>query len=112
MARKRLQDETVETEGRESAEASVRKASARSGKPASHRKRPAAQQMAAEATAAPAPPVTLRPVISAQQRHTMIAEAADYRAERRAEGESDPERDWYEAEAEINRLLETSTRLS
>ena len=43
----------------------------------------------------------------AQGRHSMIAEAAYYRAERRGFGPGDCVRDWLEAEAEIAQRLDT-----
>jgi hypothetical protein len=46
---------------------------------------------------------------TAEQRRQMIAEAAYYIAERRGFTEGDPERDWYEAEAQIDRALGAST---
>ncbi len=56
-------------------------------------------------TPLPSPRATL-PVISSQVRHSMIAEAAYYRAEKRGDGPGDPDQDWYEAEAEIEQMLE------
>lgn len=43
--------------------------------------------------------------ITLPQRERMIAEAAYYRAEHRGFQGGDPQQDWLEAEAEINRLL-------
>ncbi|HZM68891.1 MAG TPA: DUF2934 domain-containing protein [Candidatus Cryosericum sp.] len=43
--------------------------------------------------------------ISSEERRRMIAEAAYYRALRRSVGEGSPDRDWIEAEAEIDALL-------
>lgn len=43
--------------------------------------------------------------ISAEERRRMIAEAAYYRAQHRSLGEGSPDRDWIEAEAEIDALL-------
>ena len=39
-------------------------------------------------------------------REKLVAEAAYYLAERRSFAGGDPEQDWYEAEAEINRQLD------
>lgn len=44
----------------------------------------------------------------ARSRHDMIAEAAYHRAARRGFAGGDPDRDWYEAEAEIEALLRAS----
>jgi hypothetical protein len=43
--------------------------------------------------------------ISAEVRERMIAEAAYYKAEHRGFAGGTPERDWYEAESEIDALL-------
>lgn len=43
--------------------------------------------------------------ITLAQRERMIAEAAYYRAEHRGFQGGDPQQDWLEAEAEINRML-------
>lgn len=43
--------------------------------------------------------------ITLPQRERMIAEAAYYRAEHRGFQGGDPQQDWLEAEAEINRML-------
>ncbi len=40
----------------------------------------------------------------------MISEAAYYKAESRGFSEADPDRDWYEAEAEIDGMLGGKTR--
>lgn len=40
-----------------------------------------------------------------EERHRQIAEAAYFRAEQRGFSGRDPERDWYEAEAEIDAAL-------
>jgi len=45
--------------------------------------------------------------VTPEQRYHMIAEAAYYRAERRGFGSGDPARDWLEAEAEIDRILQS-----
>jgi hypothetical protein len=45
--------------------------------------------------------------VSADERRRMIAEAAYYKAARRGFAAGDPDRDWIEAEAEIDaRLIE------
>ena len=44
--------------------------------------------------------------VSEEARRRMIAEAAYYRAERRAFKDGDPAADWLMAEAQINRMLE------
>lgn len=47
--------------------------------------------------------------ISPEERHRMIAEAAYYKAVNRGPGNTDPQADWYAAEAEIDaKLLESS----
>lgn len=46
------------------------------------------------------------PIVTTQVRHSMIAVAAYYRAERRGNGPGDPVQDWFEAEAEIEQQLE------
>ena len=45
------------------------------------------------------------PAISPEERRHMIADAAYFRAQRRGSQGGDPERDWIEAEAEIDALL-------
>ena len=64
---------------------------------------PASPTKAVPAAAAP------MPVVDGQARQAMIAEAAYYRAQKRGDGPGDPVSDWYEAEAEIEHLLEGST---
>jgi hypothetical protein len=61
---------------------------------------------AQQATAA-TPPVDDPFVISPEERHRLIAEAAYFRAQRRgfAGGEEQAQQDWLEAEAEIDRAL-------
>jgi hypothetical protein len=49
------------------------------------------------------------PTVSAEQRHSMIAESAYRRAERRAFGGGDPVSDWLESEREVDALLSRST---
>lgn len=44
--------------------------------------------------------------VTSEQRYQMIAEAAYFIAERRGFGSGDPARDWLEAEAEIDRILQ------
>jgi DUF2934 family protein len=51
---------------------------------------------------------TATATITTEHRHQMIATAAYERAERRAFRDGDPVRDWLEAEAEIDRMLEQS----
>lgn len=65
------------------------------------RKRAAAKAAPKNATAAVGPGAA----ISREQRQAMVAEAAYYLAERRGFVGGDPERDWREAEAEIDALL-------
>jgi hypothetical protein len=61
---------------------------------------------AARAVPQPAERASARPLaISSEERRRMIAEAAYYRALRRSLGEGNPDRDWIEAEAEIDALL-------
>ena len=43
--------------------------------------------------------------LTTEQRISMIAEAAYYRAEHRGFSDSDPEHDWWEAEKEIEAML-------
>lgn len=66
----------------------------------------ASQAAAPQAATPPAPARTApRPAaISAEARRQMIAEAAYFRAQRRG-FQGDPDRDWIEAEAEIDALL-------
>ncbi len=52
------------------------------------------------------PADTRAAAITNEHRHQMIATAAYYRAEHRAFLDGDPAADWYEAEAEINRMCE------
>lgn len=59
--------------------------------------------------AAPAKPASGMQV-TAEQRYRMIAEAAYFRAERRGFVGGDPGMDWAEAEAEIDRLLQSPWR--
>lgn len=47
-------------------------------------------------------------VPTAEERASMIAVAAYYKAEQRGFSEGDPQRDWWEAEREIDALLTTS----
>jgi Protein of unknown function (DUF2934) len=80
-----------------------------------HRKRPfrtktleqGAAQMEKQHLACVADPAPPR-VITADERHRMIAMAAYYRAERRGFQNDDPCADWLEAEAEIDHMLERS----
>ena len=54
------------------------------------------------------PSVVTRPAgrpSAEEERHRMVAEAAYYRAEKRGFRGGDPDRDWVEAEAEIETLL-------
>lgn len=53
---------------------------------------------------------TSRQKVTPEERHRMISEAAYYKAERRGSHEADPDRDWYEAEAEIDGQLSAKTR--
>jgi hypothetical protein len=46
-------------------------------------------------------------IIGEQQKQSMIAEAAYYRAVKRGQGPGDPLQDWLEAEAEIAQMLES-----
>lgn len=48
-------------------------------------------------------------VPTAEERYRMIAEAAYYIAERRGFAPGNPEQDWYEAEAQVDRALGAST---
>jgi hypothetical protein len=45
------------------------------------------------------------PTVSAEQRHTMIAESAYRRAEKRGFAGGDPIADWLESEKEVDALL-------
>ncbi|HEV8119665.1 MAG TPA: DUF2934 domain-containing protein [Candidatus Polarisedimenticolia bacterium] len=66
---------------------------------------PPAFNPAAPRTYASSAPVATR--VSADERRRMIAEAAYYKAARRGFAAGDPDRDWIEAEAEIDaRLIE------
>ncbi|GAB4399408.1 MAG: hypothetical protein OHK0048_12810 [Rhodoferax sp.] len=51
------------------------------------------------------PSTAPRPVITAEQRHHYVSVAAFYIAERRGFTLGNPEQDWLEAEAEIDRLI-------
>ncbi len=44
-------------------------------------------------------------IVSSEERHRMIAEAAYYRAEKRGFCGGTPEQDWLEASAEVDRLI-------
>ncbi len=57
--------------------------------------------------AKPAPAATAGMRVTPQQRYQMIAEAAYFIAERRGFAAGDPARDWHEAEAEIERILQS-----
>lgn len=59
---------------------------------------------AAKAAAAVPPPP--RPVISPQERHRRIAEAAYFLALRRGIGQSDPRQNWIDAERQIDADLD------
>lgn len=50
------------------------------------------------------------PAILTEDRHRMIAEAAYFIAERRGFQGGNPEQDWFEAEKQISRMLESSAR--
>lgn len=68
----------------------------------------AGSQMAASSSAGSTIPARLmgRPeAISAEERRRMVAEAAYFRAQRRGFRGGDPDRDWIEAEVEIDALL-------
>jgi hypothetical protein len=64
---------------------------------------PPASGLAAPRTYASSAPVASR--VSAGERRRMIAEAAYYKAARRGFAAGDPDRDWIEAEAEIDAWL-------
>ncbi len=49
-------------------------------------------------------------VVSAEERHRMIAEAAYLRAERRGFANGDPKADWFAAEQEVDALIATWKR--
>lgn len=68
--------------------------------PAASPKKPAARKAARK----PAP-AAASPVVTADQRHQMIAAEAYYRAERRGFVGGSPLQDWLEAEAEVDRRL-------
>lgn len=53
---------------------------------------------------------TIRQTVTPEERQRMISEAAYYKAESRGFSEADPDRDWYEAEAEIDGMLGGKTR--
>jgi hypothetical protein len=63
----------------------------------------AAKAPAASRVFAPPPP---RPVISPQERHRRIAEAAYFLALRRGVGQSDPQQNWIDAERQIDAELD------
>lgn len=52
-------------------------------------------------------PLASQVMVTPEQRYHMIAEAAYFHAERRGFGSGDPAQDWLEAEAEIDRMLQT-----
>ena len=64
---------------------------------------PPASTLPASTTYTSTPPVASR--IGADERRRMIAEAAYYKAARRGFAAGDPDRDWIEAEAEIDAWL-------
>ena len=47
----------------------------------------------------------VKPTVSAEQRHAMIAESAYRRAEGRGFGGGDPVQDWLDSEKEVDALL-------
>jgi hypothetical protein len=68
--------------------------------------KPAASPVVARPPAAETSRSALRPgSITSEQRRHMIAEAAYFRAQRRGFRGGDPDRDWIEAEVEIDALL-------
>lgn len=78
---------------------------AASSKPAAGKKAPARRVSSAKKPAAGAGTKRVPRSISADERIRMISEAAYYRAEQREFRGGDPERDWLEAEAEVDALL-------
>lgn len=81
------------------------KRKASSSKPAARKKAPARRASSSKKPAARAGTRRARRSISADERIRMISEAAYYRAEQRGFRGGDPERDWLEAEAEVDALL-------
>jgi hypothetical protein len=81
------------------------KRKAASSKPAARKKAPAGRVSSAKKAAARAGTKRVARSISADERIRMISEAAYYRAEQRDFRGGDPERDWLEAEAEVDALL-------
>ena len=76
-----------------------------SGKPAAGKKAPARRASTAKKPAARARAARAPRSISADERTRLISEAAYFRAEQRGFRGGDPERDWLEAEAEVDALL-------
>jgi len=71
---------------------------------------PAAASTRPAGATAPIPPAAAaerpgRGALSQEERRRMIAESAYYRAQRRGFHAGDPNRDWIEAEAEIDAML-------
>jgi len=74
-------------------------------KPAAKKKAPARTAPARKKPAGAAKALAPRGPISAEERSRLISEAAYYKAEARSFCGGDPERDWLEAEAEIDAML-------
>ncbi|MHB8453885.1 MAG: DUF2934 domain-containing protein [Acidiferrobacterales bacterium] len=58
-----------------------------------------------ESSTQPSPAARASRIISAEERHQLIAETAYYRAERRGFAAGDPVADWLAAEAEVEGRL-------
>ena len=80
------------------------KRKAASSKPAARKKTSARRASPGKKAVARAKAAAPR-AISAEERVRLISEAAYFRAEKRGFRDGDPERDWLEAEAEVDALL-------
>ena len=75
------------------------------GRKTTRKKSAAPKGAAAQPTPASAVEKPGRGALSQEERRRMIAESAYYRAQRRGFHAGDPNRDWIEAEAEIDAML-------
>jgi hypothetical protein len=106
MPRKKPETGTPETTVQTTVKKSPSKRASAAAKPATPRKPRTKSPAAAESAALPPIHRATLPVVTLDMRHSMIAEAAYYIAEKRGQAAGDPAQDWYEAEAEIDQMLE------
>jgi hypothetical protein len=69
--------------------------------------KPRTKQQSGASSATTSPAVSGQVSVSPEQRYHMIAEAAYFHAEQRGFAGGDPAQDWLEAEAEIDRILQS-----